>query len=295
MCFIARPSDQEFQMEEDILRQLLTERNYETFVALQNIDPGKLAFCTKICSKIITSHFCIVILNKSKHADIPNVKIPNPNVHLEYGMMLSFHKHVIPIHKEAETLPFNIHPLDTIKYGPGNFKQKVEAAIDDAILRFSTKEPPGRPIGATSDVMKYFSFSGMRYSDITEEWARSIFPLGQMHGFNLFDGIKGIIFFGYFHDEEPREIVIRVKFLLTNIDLSYRRLDALPDDPRRDYAYTILDQISIEVLVSEDAPQSVMTEKITEFRREIRNVPVQLHRPSDIERLVRQEYESIGF
>ena len=117
MCFIARPGDDEFQLETDILEQLLAERNYEAYVALQNIDPGNLAFCTKICSKIITSHFCIVILNNSTHAEHRNITIPNPNVHLEYGMMLSFHKHVIPMHLESERLPFNISPIDTVKYG----------------------------------------------------------------------------------------------------------------------------------------------------------------------------------
>lgn len=171
LCFIARPADGEFQLEEDVLTQLLAERTYETYVALQRIDPGNFAFCTKICSKIITSQFCIVILNNSRHGEYANVKIPNPNVHLEYGMMLSFHKHVIPMQRETEILAFNIYPIDTIKYSPENFKNKAAAAIDDAILRFSTKEPPGRPIGAASDVLKYFGFKGMRYSDTREETA----------------------------------------------------------------------------------------------------------------------------
>ena len=87
MCFIARPADKEFQLEEDILTQVLSDRNYETYVALQRIDPGNLAFCTKICSKIIISHFCIVLLNESQHTGHPNIKIPNPNVQFEYGMM----------------------------------------------------------------------------------------------------------------------------------------------------------------------------------------------------------------
>ena len=214
MCFIARPADGEFQFEEDLLRQMLTDRNYETYVALQQIDPGNFAFCTKICSKIISCHFCIVLLNRSTHAQNEAVKIPNPNVHLEYGMMLSFHKHIIPMQKESETLPFNIYPLDTLKYRPDNFKKKTESAIDDAIMRFKMQEPPGRPIGPASDVFKYMSFRGLRYTDVQQPDSRAIFQLGSMHGFNLFDGIDEIVFFGYFLEEEVREIVVRVKFLL---------------------------------------------------------------------------------
>ncbi len=129
MCFIARPSDAEFQFQEDILTRILSDRNYETYVALQRIDPGNLAFCTKICSKIITSRFCIALLDQSQHAEQPKIKISNPNVYLEYGMMLSFHKHVIPMQLESEVLPFNIHPIDTVKYRPDTFKSKAEAAI----------------------------------------------------------------------------------------------------------------------------------------------------------------------
>lgn len=37
------PATPEFQLEEDILTQILADRNYETYVALQHIDPGNLA------------------------------------------------------------------------------------------------------------------------------------------------------------------------------------------------------------------------------------------------------------
>ena len=78
MAFIATPSDDEFSLEVDVLETLLADKDYESFVALEVIDPAKLAFCTKICSKIITSQFCIVLLNSSKHREHPAVMIPNP-------------------------------------------------------------------------------------------------------------------------------------------------------------------------------------------------------------------------
>ena len=85
MAFIATPSDEEFSLELEILQTLLSDKDYEAYIALQQVDPAKLAFCTKICSKIITSQFCIVPLNSSTHREHPDIKIPNPNVHMEYG------------------------------------------------------------------------------------------------------------------------------------------------------------------------------------------------------------------
>lgn len=293
LCFIARPADGEFQLEEDILTQILSDRNYETYVAVQRIDPGNLAFCTKICSKIITSHFCIVLLNQSRHAQNPDIRIPNPNVHLEYGMMLSFHKHVIPMQRESEILPFNIYPIDTVKYRPENFKAKAEEAVDDAILRFATMEPPGRPIGAASEVLKYFSFRSLRYTPIMDDATRAVFDLGRLHGFNLFDGSGSIVFFGYFHESEPREIAIRVRFLLQNIQAAYTRIQTNEDLAQREQARRVLDQIAIEVLVPEACNKERLTAKVSEFQQPSRQIPLVFLKPSDIERVIREEYEKM--
>ena len=294
MCFIARPADGEFQLEEDILTQILAERNYETYVALQHIDPGNLAFCTKICSRIITAQFCIALLNPSKHAKHPEVLISNPNVHLEYGMMLSFHKHVIPMQRSTAELPFNIYPIDTVKYAPETFKAKAEAAIDDAILRFSTKEPPGRPIGAASDVMKYFAFHGLRYTALNDDATRAVFALGDAHGFNLFDGKDQIVFFGYFHEADPIEIAVRVRFLLQNIEIAYTRVHTTEDAANQELAKKILAQLSIEVLIPEEAEAEVLLAKMNEFQQTVGAVPIKLLKPSEVEAIVKKEYEAMG-
>jgi hypothetical protein len=295
VCFIGRPADGEFQLEEDILRQLLKERNYDGYVALQRLDPGNFAFCTKICSQIITSQFCIVLLNESAHVANPAVKMPNPNVHLEYGMMLSFHKHVIPMQREAEQLAFNIAPLDTIKYKPETFRDKAEQAIDDAILRFATKEPPGRPIGPQSDVLKYMSFKGLRYSDVTNDpTARVIFQIGSLHGYNLFDGQEQMVFFGYFHEVEAREIVVRVKFLLSGIAVAYKNLERSPDSDLKELAVRILNQLRIEILVPEKADIAKMAAIIDSYQTEVRRIPVLLRHPSEIEDEVKAQYDAIN-
>jgi hypothetical protein len=109
MAFVATPADEEFSLELEILQSLLQEKDYEAYIALQRLEPAKLAFCTKICSKIITSQFCIVVLNRSSHRDHPEIKIPNPNVHMEYGLMMAFKKYILPFQLEGEELAFNIH------------------------------------------------------------------------------------------------------------------------------------------------------------------------------------------
>jgi len=115
-CFIAY-GFKESKLETDILRSILTEKSIEVYEAGGDLEPGKNAFCTKICSKIITSQFCIVLLNQ-EHKE--GISIPNANVNMEYGLMLGFNKYIIPFQREDEALPFNVSGLDTIKYNKFN-------------------------------------------------------------------------------------------------------------------------------------------------------------------------------
>ena len=59
-CFIAYGFE-ESPLEMSLLRKLLQDRQIEAIEAGGSIAPGQNAFCTKICSKIITSQFCIVL------------------------------------------------------------------------------------------------------------------------------------------------------------------------------------------------------------------------------------------
>lgn len=94
--------------------------------------PGQNAFCAKICSKIITSQFCIILLNN----DLRDGKeIPNANVNMEYGLMLGFNKYVIPFQQQDQTLPFNVAGLDTVKYTNNTFQSQAELALDEAIKK----------------------------------------------------------------------------------------------------------------------------------------------------------------
>jgi len=46
MAFIAAPADEEFRLELDVLETLLRDKDYEAYIALQRIDPAKLAWHT---------------------------------------------------------------------------------------------------------------------------------------------------------------------------------------------------------------------------------------------------------
>jgi hypothetical protein len=63
-CFIGYGFNRS-TLEMEILRTLLSERRIEAYEAGGNLAPGQQVFCQKICSKIIQSQFCIVLVNKA--------------------------------------------------------------------------------------------------------------------------------------------------------------------------------------------------------------------------------------
>ncbi len=297
-CFIALPADDEYQLEEEIIRNILKERNYETYVALKKNEPGTFAFCTKICSKIITSHFCIVILNPSEHINDPEVKIPNPNVHYEYGLMHGFHKRIIPMQRKAEILPFNINPLDTIKYTKGNFKQKVEDVIDEMIEKFNQNDPSSTPVKPAAKVMDYYNMKGLDYSSVAVDPCKSLYSLAVNFGFNLFNGPNNFTYFGYFHDFEPKVIVLRVKFLIEKLTNAIKELRKGLADPTQNkksiLSYLNLsEKIHIDILIPNDAPKDSMMTRIDGFQKDGLKIDVNLLTSIEIEEFVNKEYDKI--
>ncbi len=145
-----------------------------------------------------------------------------------------------------------------------------------------------------SKVMKFFAFKRMRYTNISDADSRAMFSLGAHHGFNLFDGVPGIAFFGFFSDLEPAEIVARVRFLQNNISLALRRVQEQQDTAQRNAALKIFDQIYVEVLVPEDASVDEIMSKIEQYRPEDLTIRVSVYKPSEVERVVQREYESMG-
>ncbi|MEK6725924.1 MAG: TIR domain-containing protein [Deltaproteobacteria bacterium] len=209
-CFIAYGFN-ESSLEMDLLKKLLEERGILPIEAGGYLAPAQSAFCAKICSKIITSQFCVALLNNDEKN---GTEIPNANVNMEYGLMLGFNKYVIPFQKASQQLPFNIAGLDTIKYDNRNFKDKAITAIDQAIKESNQDEVPKDTSDQLLDV--FILSRNYVWSPVDNEGERNILRLGSPLGFNLLHDFAGInyVFIGRFAALRPEAILWRLKKMI---------------------------------------------------------------------------------
>jgi predicted nucleotide-binding protein len=206
-CFIAYGFN-ESSLEMDLMKKLLEERGILPIEAGGYLAPAQNAFCAKICSKIITSQFCIALLNNDEKN---GNEIPNANVNMEYGLMLGFNKYVIPFQKESQKLPFNIAGLDTIKYDNKNFKDKAITAIEQAIKETNQEEVPKDTSDQLLDV--FILSRNYVWSPVDSEGERNILRLGLPLGFNLLHDFAGnnYVFLGRFAALRPEAILWRLR------------------------------------------------------------------------------------
>lgn len=199
----------------------MEERSIEAVEAGGQLDPGKLAFCTKICSKIIVAQFCIVLAN---HDIVRTRQIPNANVNMEYGLMLGHNKYVIPFQQDNQLLPFNVSGLDTVKYNQANFTQLATAAVDKAINETAQTQPA---LNIDQTLSVFALIKNAVYSNIQNADERTLFELGRTFGFNLlikFDGLS-YVYLGNFTALSEKSVIWRLtKFL----DLIDARLKMVP-------------------------------------------------------------------
>ncbi|MFH2049016.1 MAG: hypothetical protein ABIJ12_06190 [bacterium] len=208
-CFIGY-SFEKSSMEKDFIRRILESNDIIPEEAGTSIKPAQLVFCSKICSKIITSQFCIILLNNEKKKE---VEYANANVQMEYGLMLGFNKYVIPFQKEEDTLSFNISGLDTIKYTGKNFEAKATDAIDKAIYETTPERGSDVPIDQLK--IAYLFSKNAVYNPIDNSGDRDIYRLGSPMGFNLLMDFSGLEyrFYGDFAHLRFENICYRVKLL----------------------------------------------------------------------------------
>ena len=221
-CFIGY-GFRESTLEMNVLRHLLAERGVEAVEAGGALAPAQNAYCAKICSKIITSQFSIILLNN----DVQDGReIPNANVNMEYGLMLGFNKYVVPFQRESQTLPFNVAGLDTVKYSNRDFEEKARRAIDVAIRDTSQEGAPAIP---PDQLLESFLLSQqVLVVPLDTEGDRNLHQLGQPLGFNMlmtFDGMR-YRYFGNFTALRPETVVWRVRTL---ISILTARIGSLPE------------------------------------------------------------------
>jgi hypothetical protein len=187
-CFIAYGFE-DSPLEMNILKAVLESKEIEAIEAGGKLAPAQSAFCAKICSKIITSQFCIVLLNNRING---TVEIPNANVNMEYGLMLAFNKYVIPFQRKDQILPFNVAGLDTIKYTNQDFSRLAEEAIEDAIEKTKQEIPFDTGIDQILDTFLLVKKTTM--ANIEDFGERQIFDLGRKFGFYLINDFSGFTY-----------------------------------------------------------------------------------------------------
>lgn len=217
ICFVASPSNDELALESDIIQQKLREANVEPYIAVEEREFQKDIFCEKICSKIIESQFCIVVLNDVIDTT-DNVRKPNANVYYEYGLMTAFDKKIIPIQLEGQSLAFNIQSLDTLKYTNKDFSRQIEEAIK-IVLLLSEDEKEDK-VSNPSYLNWVLDIMGLVKSDDRFDFRhRRSLSLGPL-GFSIYNDSKdGRLFFvGIFEDDLPdKDIVLNSKILTLRI------------------------------------------------------------------------------
>lgn len=258
-CFIAYGFHRSvFEMQ--ILQSILKDRGIETHEAGALSTPGQYAFCTKICSKIITSQFCIVLLNNDNQAGI---EVPNANVNMEYGLMLGFNKYVIPFQVSASALPFNVAGLDTIKYENSDFKVKAERAIDQAIAE--TRQDSGRSVPLEQNLGGYLLLRGAIVCPIDSPGEKAIYQLGAVCGFNLcidYEG-NGYIYFGNFATLRGDVISWRVnklnEILTARVKgMEYRETIGFTSESQRQIAAGVVARLKIWLHVANEVDRELI-------------------------------------
>ena len=96
------------------------------------------------------------------------------------------------------------------------FGQKVEKGQEDVknFLSSGSGVTPRQPDmtqtpdegQAKANILKYYTAKGMDFTDVTGKTNAAVYSWGFSLGFNLFNGLEGFKFHGYFPKEEPNKI-----------------------------------------------------------------------------------------
>ncbi|MFQ5801336.1 MAG: hypothetical protein ACE5JQ_00380 [Candidatus Methylomirabilales bacterium] len=248
-----------------ILRKLLEEQGIQPVEAGGALAPAQNAFCAKICSKIITSQFCIILLNNEVNS---GREIPNANVYMEYGLMLGFNKYVIPFQRAAQRLPFNVAGLDTIKYTDQNFESLAAKAIDQAIE--ATRQDAGPALDLDQIVTTFLLTKKALVAPLNTEGDRNLFEIGRPLGFNLLYDFTGfvVIYFGNFTALRPETVLSRLRTLQEIIDgrrssLTRKVQVGVTTVAEADLVNEIFRQIQAWVLVTSDQDKRTIIDALT--------------------------------
>jgi hypothetical protein len=264
-CFIAYGFKRS-ALEMEILRGLLQERRIEPYEAGSLFTPAQQVFCQKICSKIIQSQFCIVLLNNES---VSGVQTTNANVYTEYGLMLGFNKFIIPFQHEEYELPFNVAGLDTIKYNNSSFKAKAAMAIDQVIATTTRTEPTP---AVSPDIGAYLLLKGWIVSQVDTPGDKALFQLGAVCNFNFCIDFTGnrYMYFGNFPKMSPSVIAWRIYKLIQILDeriggLDYKLESGVVTEQQRGVLLQFRKTVEISILVKDAADREALFDLVAGY------------------------------
>lgn len=218
-CFVACPNSDEIALELEIIRQKLREANIEPYIAVDQRDFQKDIFCEKICTKIIESLFCVVVLNDV--TDIGDgVRKPNANVYYEYGLMTAFEKKIVPVQLAGHSLAFNIQSLDTLKYSHKDFPRQIEEAIRMTLLDLDADQSEKEEKAPEGNVEWILDIMGLIRADDRYRFRHERVLSSASLGFQAFHRPRdGRLFYvGIFKAEHTeQDLLLRVKMLTLRI------------------------------------------------------------------------------
>ena len=241
--FIAIPDNEKYGMEINTLNELLRERGLKSYLMPYAGDQNKLTFCEQVCSKIISSSFCLVFTEKNLAR--------STDVHLSYGIILAFDKIVIPLEKTAPDKD-GFAPLPVIAYYPDNFHSIAGTIIEEAIPKASKRGLLGILHG-DEELQQYFFKHGMRALPLEDPVTRTFYRIAYPLDFLILEG-DAFVFFGAFESLNHEEIVARIKLLVQGLSETRTRFETLYKNTfsfeSMELAYRIFSKISIETVVS---------------------------------------------
>ena len=147
LVFIIGSGSSEFKEDLEVVKEVLKGFGFKGYFALlSEEEKGLDAFCDKICSKILDSLFCVVMLNDpisleyidKASKEEKTFRAPRANVYYEFGMAIALRKRVIPIMRKHVKLPFNVQHLDAIPYESlDDLKEKLTTAARETLVKAS--------------------------------------------------------------------------------------------------------------------------------------------------------------
>jgi hypothetical protein len=235
-----------------------------------------------------------VLLDPSISEEDKKTENPNPNVHLEYGMMMSQNKYIIPLQDERYNLPFNISPLDTIKYAESTFKKKVNDALDIAI-KISTERQTSALISPSPDIFTFYNLSGFTLSDLRDKTLENLYKLGAHLGFFLFNKRYEYKYIGLFDNEKPAKAILHTKLLIDNIISLYQAaISSKTEDVPKEAFDFLVRSISIDLIISPLFKKDDFSAKIKNILHKDYQYAIDIYFRSDLSETVETEYKKIG-